>query len=70
MDIFADVLAANMLTAMFIFGAVLATRQEKGGNDPSWLAYLFMGFPVAMLVLALLVTEPLPPSLDAIAAQQ
>lgn len=69
MDIFADVLAANMLTAMFVYGVVLATREERTSlGTPSWFSLAIIAFPLGMLIIALLATEPLPPSLDALAA--
>jgi len=69
MDIFADVLAANLLTAMLIYGVVTASRDERTSGHPSWRALAMIGFPLAVLLLAFFATEPLPPSLDALAAQ-
>lgn len=68
-DVFTAVLGANLLTAMCVYGFVQASREERHGALPSWLSIGCVLFPLAMLVMGLLSSGHLPPSLDAIAAR-
>lgn len=67
-DIALGVLGGNLLTAMFIYGAIRFTQDEKRG-EWSWYHWSLIVFPLAMLVLGFLSTGWTPPILDAIAAQ-
>lgn len=68
-DFIAAILGGNILTAMFVYGAVNFTKKEKQG-EWSWFDWGMIAFPIGFLVLALVSTEGLPPFLDAVASLQ
>lgn len=62
-NVAAAVLAGNLLTVMFLWGA---WQFHKYDYKAPWLAYGCCLFPLALVILSLLSTEPLPPHLDAL----
>lgn len=68
MDLLTAVLGANLLTAMFIWGALTYTKAESR-NEHLWGSWAMMALPLAVLMLGLLSTGELPPYFDAIAVQ-
>ena len=67
-DTVTAVLVGNLLTGMFVYGAVLYTKRENSGEF-SKLGWLLMGFPLALAIIGAISIEGLPPYLDAISAQ-
>jgi len=67
-DTVTAVLVGNLLTGMFVYGAVLFTKRENNGEF-SKLGWLCMGFPLALAIIGAISIEGLPPYLDAISAQ-
>lgn len=67
-DIAIGVLGGNLLTAMFIYGAVRFTQDEQRG-EWSWYYWGCIAFPLAMLIMGALSTGWLPPFLDVVTAQ-
>lgn len=68
-DTVTAVLLGNLLTGMFVYGAVIYTKRENNGEF-SKLGWLCMGFPLAMAIAGMLTIEGPPPYLDAILAQE
>lgn len=62
------VFAANMLTALFVYGAVQFTRRESRG-EWSWSNWLMVVFPLGMLVIGLISAGVHPQFLDAIVSR-
>ena len=67
-DTVTAVLVGNLLTGMFVYGAVLYTKRENSGEF-SKLGWLLMGFPLALAIIGAISIEGLPPYLDAISVQ-
>lgn len=67
-DTVTAVLVGNLLTGMFVYGAVLYAKRENSGEF-SKLGWLLMGFPLALAIIGAISIEGLPPYLDAISAQ-
>lgn len=70
-ELMTAVLAGNLMTALAIYGFVgifRSDRERSGLPDAHYL--ICAACPLVFLVLGILATQPLPPSLDAIAAQR
>ena len=67
-DTVTAVLVGNLLTGMFVYGAVIYTKRENNG-DFSRFGWLLMAFPLALAIIGAVSIEGLPPYLDAISAQ-
>lgn len=67
-DLTAAILAGNMLTAMFVYGAIQFTKREQRG-EWSWAYWGMIAFPIGVVLLAMFATGQVPPFLDAIAAR-
>ena len=65
---YTSVLLANILTIMFLWGAVEFSRREKTG-DFSWIHWAAMGFPIAILIGGLLSEGATTPHFDALRAR-
>jgi hypothetical protein len=69
-DVATGVLAGNLLTAMFIYGAIQFTKAESRG-EWSWFLWGCCVFPLGMLILGLAASSSKPPPfLDALSAQK
>ena len=62
-DVAAAVLAGNLFTAMFLWGVYQFHKYE---HQAPLLAYGCCLMPLALVILSVLSTEPLPPHLDAL----
>lgn len=64
MDAAAFQFFGNTLTLCFVWGLFQFHRHDYRAP---WLAYTAVLFPLGFLAISVLLTEPLPPHLDAIA---
>lgn len=62
------VLAANLFTAMFIYGAINFTKKEKEG-EWDWTYWGCIGLPLVLAVAGLIIGEELPLSPGEASAQ-
>lgn len=63
------VLGANMLTAMFVYGLLQVTKEERSGREYSWFALGCCIFPLVMVLLGFFSVGHYPSWIGAIAAQ-
>jgi len=64
--IFSAVFFANVLTLAFVWGL----NKSKDGENHSFMVLAALGLPLIFFALSLVSTGQLPPSLDALVAQQ
>ncbi|AUQ64437.1 hypothetical protein PhaeoP51_03506 [Phaeobacter inhibens] len=64
------VLIANLLTAMFIYGCVQASREERAGGLPSWGSLAAIALPVLLGMAGLYLNSGPPQILAAATALQ
>lgn len=62
------VFAANMLTVLFVYGAIQFTKRE-GRGEFSWSNWILVAFPLGMLVLGLISAGAHPQFLDAVVSR-
>lgn len=64
-DLTAGILAGNLLTLLFLWGAREYSR-ARNDAEVSWFGYGAVALPIFILLMSVLATEPLPPFLDAL----
>lgn len=62
-DFVGAVLAANMVTALFIWGVM---NLNKHDTDAPWVAYAAVIMPLIFVAASVILTEGLPPQFDAL----